>query len=769
VSDPKKPWGYAVCARTGGFGILSGFMLFLLWWDEGTHVGLGRFVIGLIVAAAIAFIIESLRERIEHGHGEEDDPLSRLPVNISIALIFELYVVAFHGAGQNVSWDSLSDAMNGVLGHYLAEASSPQLNLTAFVVVWVALGAGLAWLLSFTIKMPGEFPERGTFGAAVGGLAGGIAAPVIVVGSVLFARSIGMACWMINDYYGWKANLTRLSKRVVWGIVLIPLNFVTDQIERWHASGIITLVIGVFIFSGLLLFNKKYRFLLYWFGGGALAILLVPVLDELRPVGTLFLLTGLVWVVPGVWIGFFVPWLEPPSAAPKSWGFVCLLGAVSLFAVTFLRLQFWELSWIPAVVLAGAGVLLLRVEKAETYWPLLALGMAAVLFGSMQLMQATFGGAFREFHKALGIPLSVEKPPATFAFVNHDDDDPKITREVELFLHLRAVDEAKADAQAKAKAKENAARSRDLTDKLIEASREKAQRESPLVLPEPRFKSRILDGPPLIQDVPPERGLGWDLDSKSSSRIRASYGPQEEVKVRESIERMHLDDPKESIARKEEIRAAIDRRKKRLASAQKHQKEMEAVRDDRNARLAQLPAEQRVLDGPYLENEINVIAGEVGKWKARAADPTWGLRQKMEVSEEPTPKGEHGPPPVKKGKEIEHDIRRVEEKLFYIGETLRLGSVSLESGEWEATKPPLDLGRYIQRSQKPETEPNQSHLTFERYRTALGAARSALEKIDNDLRNQVWQLLELALASSFGFWATAGLLAAWASANRPSH
>jgi hypothetical protein len=449
----KKTW---ICPLVGGFGVLSGFALFIDTREEGLN---SHFLIGLLVATVVAYFIEYLREIIGPHHSDGEQEHRSLPgvgVSVFMLLVFELFVAAWHEIGKGPNWNMVHEAAIGVLGKDLAHETSAWWHLGVLVGLWVLAGAALTWSLSCVIvsksiddgSLSNAGLPRRVFNGARIGVCASIAAPLAVLGWVLLVQFISWIYWMFNDYAGWQAHLDDVVQSgSSWTSVALPLWYVSHFVgSLWIKISLG--VAAVWIVCLLLRHDPKGKHLatsaISLLAVSFVGIAMAPLLENLGLMLMLALLTFVAWLVPAALLGALMPLLEAPSESRKAWSGIAFLAAVALVGVTILRIEqsYWLI--LLACPLLVFGLLFLRGVRIENFWPVLALSVAIILFGSTQLLQATFGGVLHRFHAALSQPQELGRNNAVSGGTPESDYFEQLRRETRQRVPHREIPPAKS-------------------------------------------------------------------------------------------------------------------------------------------------------------------------------------------------------------------------------------------------------------------------------------------------------------------------------------
>src|SRR5262249_45265203 len=151
-----------------------------------------RLVMGLMVAAMMSFVAESLREHIHFATegASERHQTHRLTwsgwlVTVTMLFAFELFVVSWHNLPemQSAQFTELAKAISAI------GVAPPWFSLVGLVVIWICVGGGLAACLSQNIgAQAGSWRVKASKGALQGAFWGVVLPPGIVLAVVLGVR-----------------------------------------------------------------------------------------------------------------------------------------------------------------------------------------------------------------------------------------------------------------------------------------------------------------------------------------------------------------------------------------------------------------------------------------------------------------------------------------------------------------------------------------------------------------------------------------------------
>lgn len=414
----------ALCAATGVLGVLFGYAGFMLFWEETERGHPWQFAIALAIAGFFALIVEGMRELIQHGALRISVywPPSRLIVTLLMLTVFELFVMAGHSVFAK-SWQWLHEAAQSIVGPALSESSDAGLDLCIVGGLWVVIGAGLAGCLGTLIfQRPADLRRQIHRGMWTGGLAGMIGAPLILLAYILVVRFFGGLHMFFFAHARWTTNLKNLESHLVdsgnFFVVLgrLGLKCLKTIDGLWEAGWWGPVLVGIIVAAIVITcIRKKFYLPLFVLGWSPVAIILLPLLAGLDKVFTMLVLAALIWGLPGIVLGAFVPLLRQPSQTPRLWAPIAFVAAAILICLTLLRLlQWWFLF--PSALLLATGFLLEGGRRVEEYWPLVALSIATIVCGMTALwQQATFSGVFERIHLVLGAPADIQKKPAPYS------------------------------------------------------------------------------------------------------------------------------------------------------------------------------------------------------------------------------------------------------------------------------------------------------------------------------------------------------------------
>lgn len=304
----------------------------------------------------------------------------------------------------------LVSAFPGMLAPAPEQSDDRSTNLIVLGLLWMFAGGALGWILAgaiFDRRERGEHPSRK--GALRGLIAALGVAPAFVVAYVLLLRLgtlIHDAIYFNHElHYLWEANAYPPTD--MFSSTLIPTLLRLDAYMHhpWITAGValgLTGMLAIFWYffgkrSGL---SQAQRWGLFAISVVACALLGI-VFDANIPF--IYLLVGLVWVTPAVFIGMCGPYLRTGAPLPQAWGMISMVTGIALVALTLLRLK-WEAIplWLcaPGIVLIATGIVMRAGLRLEQYWPLGALALGLAVCGMSAVVQrATFLGVLSDVHE----------------------------------------------------------------------------------------------------------------------------------------------------------------------------------------------------------------------------------------------------------------------------------------------------------------------------------------------------------------------------------
>jgi hypothetical protein len=282
-------------------------------------------------------------------------------------------------------------------------------NLTVLGLLWMWAGGALGWILAggiFEERTAGAHPARR--GALRGMIAAFVAAPTLVVAYVLLLR-LGI---VIRDvlrfphelHYLWDSS--GYPPRDMFDSTLIPttLRLYGYWTQKWLTLAVIVLILAILCSVWLIYgrrrgITKAARW--QWFALSAIMVIALALVFDAN-IPFIYLLVGLVWATPAVFLGICGPYLRTSSPVPRAWGWISMLMGLALILLTILRLWWSAIPlWLcgPGVVLIAVGLVMRAGRTLEEYWPLGALALGLTVCGASALVQrATFLGVLSDVH-----------------------------------------------------------------------------------------------------------------------------------------------------------------------------------------------------------------------------------------------------------------------------------------------------------------------------------------------------------------------------------
>jgi hypothetical protein len=148
-----------VGAGTGLVGVLSGFALFILLWQEPER-DLSEWAWVMVMAGAFALLFEFLKARIE-GHNLSSFSLPRIFATVLLLLAFELFADALHTA-FSMSKDDLQVLGVAILGPGIMSQvyDARMRNLEMMAIAWLLIGAVVGGALGHVMEGIKQSPSR---------------------------------------------------------------------------------------------------------------------------------------------------------------------------------------------------------------------------------------------------------------------------------------------------------------------------------------------------------------------------------------------------------------------------------------------------------------------------------------------------------------------------------------------------------------------------------------------------------------------------------
>jgi hypothetical protein len=416
-------------AALGGFlGVALGFALFVFWEDK--QLGGEPYwvlLLGLAMSTVLAYIFELLRSDAE-GHTEEQAGSGFFPAMVLLAL-FELYILAAHTAlDVSRNQQTLTEMLEDVFGISPGVPTPMPLSQVAtMILLWCLTGMTLAIFLIWpifreNIDLSGdgsqEIAGRRHFkvalrSAAIGAVSGGVVGPVCVAAYVVLAG--GMT--EFNDILT-GAHQARYDKESIFGNLMGNMEYLigADLIQHgpfWGAFwfGLALLFAAFLMVLSLIILGYIIRDEIrasrarkstppgdYVAEPGMLSFLwivvaiaafccavLLPLFGSFHSFLSLVSSVAFLWFLPGIYLGFTVPWLASFSSHPRVWGTIALISACVL--MFWVRYSWWLV--LPAIVLIAFGVRFHRGGAIAHFWPVLAVSSAIIVYALASVGQAT--------------------------------------------------------------------------------------------------------------------------------------------------------------------------------------------------------------------------------------------------------------------------------------------------------------------------------------------------------------------------------------------
>jgi hypothetical protein len=412
------------CAFVGAWGVASGYACFILWWEQEHLRQPLRFALAFAGSVGAALVIETVRDLLRHGSVEElrQPTPSKILALLLTASMFELFVLAYH-AFATLDTEEWAALRSSILGPALSTSDGVTRDLVTLAVMWLFVGAFVAWRLSSLVFSSREPRLRSVVrGITRGAIAGAIAAPATVFVCMLFVRARLALELFLTRPEAWRAHLDSLLPDLahpngIGDLISIAAIGAIRGLSELRRLGMFGLVILVALLAGLVWLGIRAR---EWrplalVSLGAAAALAAPLGEDIGRVALLGLLAVSVWLLPGALLGFSTPLLERPSERPAIWiwsglGFAA---ALALVILTWLRVTH-PAFLVLAGLLAAGGVAFQRGARIEDYWSLVALSLAVVVWSlalGLKELAPTSYAVLDTLHQVNTLPASLVKPP----------------------------------------------------------------------------------------------------------------------------------------------------------------------------------------------------------------------------------------------------------------------------------------------------------------------------------------------------------------------
>lgn len=438
-------WTYVIAGLTATFGILSGYALYVLWWEQEEKGESGWiFALAFAAAAVMSFAFEVLRSAIEGNKF----PWSRFRVISTLVMLaaFELFIIAAHGAVE--MYRDLAKIAGFIFGAQFADTVGPGWNLVALGGLWIVVALTITLKLrKFIVGWP--YPNstaqpqgslrkylaeaqpdlrRGTLAGLSAGVFWGI---LSAVSYVFLFRALGLAQWIHSNPAAWSQSfegyptfhLPRFALMILYGPAIVS-GICAEHFGAWG------LFIGVAVIS-LIAYavtpEGSRGLAALWPPLTMLFLLGLPILADQgarRDLCSLALLVVVIWGVPATLLGAVAPLLRQPAHNPPVWGLVAAAAACVLMAVTMTEL--WATSAnsatrddnLPLLLMVCASALLFllafylfRGAWSEEFWVLMALSIGVIIFGTTTLVnKVSLYAMQKSAHYLIALPLGPVPP-----------------------------------------------------------------------------------------------------------------------------------------------------------------------------------------------------------------------------------------------------------------------------------------------------------------------------------------------------------------------
>jgi len=283
-------------------------------------------------------------------------------------------------------------------------------DLIVLALLWMLAAGALGWTLARTIfDEPGPGTQMVRRGAVRGLAAAFKAAPLLVVAYVLVLR-LGT---LIHDvlrfpyelHYMWDFSGHLPEDLLDSTLIPTTLRFSGYWAHKWTmlavTFGALAALCAFWQIDGArrgMATARRWQ----WFAVSAAAMLVFGLVFDVN-ILYIYLLVGLVWVTPAVFLGVWGPYLRTGSSVPQTWGWISMLAGIILIFLTALRLHWSAIPswlWAPGTLLIGLGMAVRAQRRLEEYWPLVALALGLTVCGMAALVQrVTFVGVLSDVHE----------------------------------------------------------------------------------------------------------------------------------------------------------------------------------------------------------------------------------------------------------------------------------------------------------------------------------------------------------------------------------
>jgi hypothetical protein len=393
-------------AITGGFGVIVGFALHALLWEQQEHVG--WFLGILLVVAVFAFGMEWLRERVDpelttlHAHRPR---AARVLSTLVILAAFELSLLALHNSFE-LPESVKHELAVSLLGPEVGTAVGLGWDVFAVVGLWFASGCGVGVILAaIAIYVRGSGAFGSLKGAAIGVLSGAMAAALLIL-AIVVAVVAGVLSVVLLKPEVWARTIEDLLANASWWgkLAYWPLHALTVDLPF---GGVLVPILVMVVAA-----RQRWYPLFAWLAAGFVLLIGGPLISVSGPMWKATAATAVIWLVPGIVIGALIPLIRRAVAKPELWGVVSLLSAVLLLVYSAIRLKVSDWVTVDGLLAAIAVALLLlggwlfrKGAKLLEYWPFAAFSMATLACVLIAGLQYTTAGVMQQVHAIFASPL----------------------------------------------------------------------------------------------------------------------------------------------------------------------------------------------------------------------------------------------------------------------------------------------------------------------------------------------------------------------------
>lgn len=405
-----------IAVVTAVLGIVSGYALYILWWQQAEHGESGwRFALAFAAAALMSFVFEVLRGAIEGS----THPWSRSRVVSTIVMLaaFELFIIASHTTVE-LDVDASVGAAGFIFGPEFSETAGPVMSLVLLGLLWVVVALTItSRLRAFIAGWPyahspvepvgslpqylaGMAPDLAR-GAWAGLKAGVIRGALASIGYVLLVRLFFLARAIHDDYPAWLHSMASGGALHLSGLPFFLL-YGPTMLAGWGARylgafGLLLGIVALSLIARSMASEENRDAATLWPAATIVILLAAPILassDARRDLLSLAFLSAVIWGTPAMLLGLLTPLLRRPAHHPPVWGVVACAAALVMVVVTAARIHAGPTTGLErGILFAATGALvvlafaLFRGAWSEEFWLCVALSIGTIVWGTTSLMQ----------------------------------------------------------------------------------------------------------------------------------------------------------------------------------------------------------------------------------------------------------------------------------------------------------------------------------------------------------------------------------------------